>query len=65
MGRQVLRDIDADLDEIDRRIRILSLSDDELNAAREALTSPLFDQSGLWLKIIDDELLRREMFPGL
>lgn len=63
MGQKFLLDLHDGLSEIDRRVRVLSLSDADLAEAREALASPIFEQSDYWLKVIDDELLRRELFP--
>lgn len=63
MGQKLFVDLHDGLDEIDRRVRVLSLSDTELSEAREALASPIFEQSDYWLKVIDDELLRRELLP--
>lgn len=65
MGQKLFVDLHDDLDEIDRRVRVLSLSDTELSEAREALASPIFEHSDYWLKVIDDELQRREMFPDI
>ncbi|WP_157970063.1 hypothetical protein [Pelagibacterium sediminicola] len=63
VGQKFLLNLHDGLDDIDRRIRVLSLSDNDLVAAKEALTAPIFEKSDYWLKVIDDELLRREMFP--
>lgn len=63
MGQKLFLDLPDGLSEIDRRVRVLSLSDADLAEARKALASPIFEQSDYWLKVIDDELLRRELFP--
>ncbi|RDE07596.1 hypothetical protein [Pelagibacterium lacus] len=60
-----MSDIPGDLDEIDRKVRVLKLSDAELAQARSALSAVIFETSDYWLKVIDDELLRRELFPCL
>ena len=63
MGQKLFLDLPDGLSEIDRRVRVLSLSDADLAEARKARASPMFEQSDYWLKVIDNELLRRELFP--